>query len=643
MFRLFKKHKEKVKKYLLVFFLAIVSLGMILVFTPLGGGDVEQNQADVLASVGNVRITTQDLLNSIDSRMRNSSLGQDPHLVPLVAGPMLDNMVLQQAMTLQAKNMGLEVSNQELRATLEKIPWLYPNGRFIGMTAYPNVVDQQTGMSTAAFESEVRQNLLMQKIRAVVSDGVEVTPAEVHAAFEHQDLKAKIRYVIFDPSKFLKTVPVTDQNLQDFFKKNSSHYEQKEERQVRYVLITPDDVRAQVKISNDELKQNYTAHLADYRVPDRAKVAHILFKTDGKTPAEVRALEKTAQEVLAKIKAGADFGQMAKKYSEDTSASNGGVIGWIVHGQTVKEFEDVAFAMTPGQVSGLVHTSYGIHIIKVLDKQTAHLETFDEVKDSIRSTLMAQKLAQTMQDYSDKLDQQLKAHPDQFASLAQQAGLNVKQTPLFQYNQTIPDFGSNDAFQNLTFELKQNEVGQPISVPKGMAIIQVTNIVPAHIPDLKDVRALVEEDYRAKESKVLAHQKAEAFAAQVKKEDFAKIARTGGYELQESNDFTQRDSVPGLGPGQSLPEAFTLAPGQSSNVLSVEGNDVVLQVVSYTPPDESTFASQQEQIREQLLSQKRSLVFELYGQNLKQQLMRSGKVKINAAGLKTFLASYESR
>jgi len=643
MFRLFKKHKEKVKKYLLVFFLAIVSLGMILVFTPLGGGDVEQNQADVLASVGNVRITTQDLLNSIDSRMRNSSLGQDPHLVPLVAGPMLDNMVLQQAMTLQAKNMGLEVSNQELRATLEKIPWLYPNGRFIGMTAYPNVVDQQTGMSTAAFESEVRQNLLMQKIRAVVSDGVEVTPAEVHAAFEHQDLKAKIRYVIFDPSKFLKTVPVTDQNLQDFFKKNSSHYEQKEERQVRYVLITPDDVRAQVKISNDELKQNYTAHLADYRVPDRAKVAHILFKTDGKTPAEVRALEKTAQEVLAKIKAGADFGQMAKKYSEDTSASNGGVIGWIVHGQTVKEFEDVAFAMTPGQVSGLVHTSYGIHIIKVLDKQTAHLETFDEVKDSIRSTLMAQKLAQTMQDYSDKLDQQLKAHPDQFASLAQQAGLNVKQTPLFQYNQTIPDFGSNDAFQNLTFELKQNEVGQPISVPKGMAIIQVTNIVPAHIPDLKDVRALVEEDYSAKESKVLAHQKAEAFAAQVKKEDFAKIARTGGYELQESNDFTQRDSVPGLGPGQSLPEAFTLAPGQSSNVLSVEGNDVVLQVVSYTPPDESTFASQQEQIREQLLSQKRSLVFELYGQNLKQQLMRSGKVKINAAGLKTFLASYESR
>ena len=644
MFRLFKKHREKVKKYLLVFFLSIVSLGMVMVFTPLGGGDMNQDQSNVLASVGNVRITTQDLMHSIDNRMRNSSLGNDPHLVPLIAGRMLDNMVIQQALTLQAKKMGLEVSNQELRATLEKIPWLYPDGHFVGMRAYPNVVDQQTGMSTAEFESQVRESLLIQKIRAVVSDGVEVTPAEVHKAFERQNLKAKIRYVVFDPSKFLKAVPVTQQDLESYFEKHSTRYEQKEQRQVRYVLITPDDVRSQVNISDDELKQYYTAHLADYRVPNRVKVAHILFKTTGKTPAQDAALEKTAQEVLAKIKAGADFGQMAKKYSEDSaSAANGGVIGWIERGQTVKAFEDVAFALNPGQVSGLVNTSYGIHIIKVLDKQTAHLKTFDEVKDSIRSTLMAQKLAQTEQSYADKLDSEFKAHPGQFASLAQKAGLKVNETPLFQYNQTIPDFGSNDAFQNLTFELRQNEVGQPITVPKGTAIIQVIKIVPTHIPKLDDVRAMVEEDYRAQQSKVLAHEKAEAFAAQVKQGDFDKIARADGYKPQESTDFTRQDSVPNLGPGESLSAAFTLAPGQSSKVLSVEGDDVVLQVVSHTPPDESLFASQQEQIREQLLSEKRNLVFELYTQNLKQQLMRSGKLKINSAGLKTFLASYETR
>jgi peptidyl-prolyl cis-trans isomerase D len=643
MFRLFKKHREKVKKYLLVFFLSIVSLGMIMVFTPLGGGDINQGPSNVLASVGGTRITTEDLRQTIDNRLRNSSLGSDPKIIPAIAGTVLDDMVLRQAMAMEARNMGLEVSDKELQSALEKIPWLYPKGQFVGMAAYQNFVSQQMGLTTQEFEDEIRQSLLLQKIQAVVSDGVEVTPAEVHEAFDQHFMKAKIQYVVFDPSKFLKAVPVTDQDLQNYFKEHSARYEQKEQRQAQYVLITPDEVRSNISITDAELKQYYTDHLADYRVPDRAKVAHILFKTTGKTPAEIKKLEKTAEEVLAKIKAGANFAEMAKKYSDDTSASNGGNIGWIVHGQTVKEFEDTAFSMKPGEVSGLVHTSYGIHIIKILDKQTAHLQSFNDVKDSIRSILMKRQMAAAQQAYADKLDIEFKANPKQFESIAKQAGLEVKQTPLFQYGQTVPDFGSNDAFQNLSFELKQGEVGQPITVPKGTAIIQVTKIVPAHLPKLDDVRAMVEEDYRAAQSKILAHQKATAFAARAQKGDFAGLARTDHYDLQESNDFTQQDSVPNLGPAQTVQEAFTLAPGKTSRVLSVEGNDVVIHVVSHTPPDESNFASQKGQIREQLLTQKRSLAFEIFRQNLKRQMTRSGKLKMNQAALKTFLASYENR
>ncbi|MGA8183652.1 MAG: peptidyl-prolyl cis-trans isomerase [Terriglobia bacterium] len=643
MFRLFKKHREKVKKYLLVFFLGIVSLSMVIMFTPLGGGNTAQGSADVLASVGGTTITMQDLRQTIDNRLRNSSMGSDPHIIPAIAGTMLDEMVLRQAMTMQAKKMGLEVSSQELLAALEKMPWLYPNGKFVGMTQYQNFVSQQMGISTQEFEDQIRQSLLLQKIQAVVSDGVSVTPAEVHEAYDQHYMAAKIQYVVFDPSKFLKAVPVTDKDLQDYFKKNASHYEQKEQRQVRYVLITPDDVRANVTVTDPEMKQYYTSHLSDYRVPDRVKVAHILFKTTGKSPEQVKQLEKTAADVLAKIKAGANFADMAKKYSEDTSASNGGDIGWIIHGQTVKEFEDTAFNMQPGTVSGLVHTTYGIHIIKVMDKQTAHLESFNSVQDSIHDTLMKQKMEAARQAYADKLDNKLKANPKQFDSIAQQAGLEVKQTPLFQYNQTVPDFGSNDAFQNLSFELRLNEVGQAITVPKGTAIIQVTQIVPAHVPKLDPVRPMVEEDYRAAQSKVIADQKAKAFAAQAEKGDFAKLAKAGGYNLQESKDFTQQDTVPNLGPGSGVPEAFTLQPGQTSGVITVEGNSVVIHVLAHTPPDQSNFASQEAQIREQLLTQKRSLAYEIYRQNLKKELIASGKLKMNEQGMKTFLASYESQ
>ncbi|HEX5412076.1 MAG TPA: peptidyl-prolyl cis-trans isomerase [Terriglobia bacterium] len=644
MFRLFQKHRERVKKYLLVFFLTIVSLGMILVFTPLGGGDIQQGgSSDVLANVGGTKITMQDLRDRIDTRLRNSSLGSNPQLVPVVAGTMLDQMILNQAMAMQARKMGLEVSDQELSASLQQLPWLYPNGKFIGMEQYQTFISQQMGISTQEFEDQIRQSLLIQKIQAVVSDGVAVTPAEVREAYDQRYMKAKIQYVVFDPSKFLKAVPVTDKDVQDYFQKNAARYQLKEQRQAQYVLVTPDDVRANVNVSDAEMKQYYTSHLEDYRVPDRVKVSHILFKTTGKSSEQIKQLEKTAADVLAKIKAGANFAEMAKKYSEDTSASNGGDIGWITHGQTVKEFEDTAFNMQPGQVSGLVHTTYGIHIIKVFDKQTAHLQSFNDVKDAIHDTLMKQKMAAALESYADQLETKLKANPKQFASIAKQAGLEVKQTPLYQYNQTVPDFGSNDAFQNLSFQLRQNEVGQPITVPKGTAIIQVTQIVPAHTPKLDDVRGRVEEDYRAAQSQTLAHQKAQAFAEAGKNGDFAKLAKAGGYNVQESKDFTQQDTVPNLGPGQGVPEAFTLQPGQTSGVLTVEGNDVVIHVLTHTPPDKSGLAAQQADIREQLLTQKRALAYEIYRQNLKKELIASGQLKMNEQGMKTFLASYSTQ
>lgn len=643
MFRLFKKHRATLYKWILAFFLGIVSLGMIMVFTPLGGGDMSQGPSNVLASIGGNRITMDDLRQAIDSEMRSVSPEGNPQVTPAIASTILDDMVLRQAMAMEAKKMGLEVSSREVRATLEQLPWLYPKGQFIGMAAYKNIVNQQMGMTTQEFEDQIRQRLLLQKIQAVVSDGVEVSPAQVHDAYEQTYMKAKIQYVVFDPGKLLKAVPVTDKVLESYFKEHSQRYEQKEQRQVQYVLITPDDIRANVTVTDAEMKQYYTDHLSDYRVPDRVKVQHILFKTTGKSPAEVKALEKKAKEVLAQIKAGASFSAMAKKYSDDSSAQNGGNIGWITHGQTVKNFEDTAFSLKPGTVSGLVHTSYGIHIIKVLDKQTAHLESFNDVKDSIHSILMKRKMASARQAYAEKLDSEFKANPKDFASIAKQAGLEVKQTPLFHYNQTVPDFGSNDAFQNLSFELRKGEAGQPITVPKGTAIIQVTNIVPTHVPKLQDVRAMVEEDYRAAQSKVLAHQKATAFAERAKKGNFAALARSEHYDLQESKDFTQQDTVPNLGPGQSIPEAFTLQPGQTSGLIPVEGNDVVINVVSHTPPDESNFAAKKDQIRQQLLMQKRSLAYQIFGQSLKKELMRSGKLKMNPATMKTFLASYQTQ
>ena len=643
MYRFFRRNREAVKKYLLIFFLSIVSIGMVITLAPIPTGDTRRVETNVLASLGGSEITTSDLQRTIQTRFRNSPQMNDSKIISRMAGSLLDDMVLQRALQNQAKRMGIEVSDAELGQSLQTIPWLTQNGTFIGMDRYQDVIYQQTGLSVLEFEAELRDKLMQDKIRGVLTDGVEVPPQEVLEEFHHRNAKAKIQYVVFDPAQFTKAVQVSPEALEAYFNKTTFRYKLPEQRKVRYALIDPDHVKAQVKVADEEARQYYTQHLSDYRIPDRVKVAHILFKTAGKPAAEVAAIEKKARDVLNQIKGGADFGELAKKYSEDTTASKGGELDWVVRGQTVKEFEDTAFSMKPGQVSDLVKTVYGIHILKLEDKQMAHLQSFAEVKGSILAEMEKQRVADAQEKLADTLVGRLRLKPDAFEEVVRSAGLEPQMSPLFRYGQPVADLGSGEAFENLAFQLHKDEVGIPISVPKGQAIIQLADIVPEHVPTLEEVRARVEGDYRIQQSRVLAQEKAKQFAAKAKTGDFAKIAKADGQTVKESNDFTQQDSVEGVGSGSQLSSAFTLPEGQTSDVVSIGTRSVVFRVLSHTPANEADFAAQRDQITEELLEQKRSLAFELYCQNLKLQLQRSGELKMNPAALKQFIALYENK
>ena len=220
MYRFFRRNREAVKKYLLIFFLSIVSIGMVITLAPIPTGDTSRAESNVLASIDGSNITTADLQRTIQSRFRNSPQTNESKMIPAVAGSMLDEMVLQRALISQAKKMGIEVSDQELGQTLQSIPWLSQNGSFIGMDRYQDVIYQQTGMSVPEFEAELRNRLLQDKIRGVVTDGVEVSPQEVLQEFQHRNAKAKIEYVLFDPSQFIKAVQVSPEALEAFFKKD---------------------------------------------------------------------------------------------------------------------------------------------------------------------------------------------------------------------------------------------------------------------------------------------------------------------------------------------------------------------------------------------------------------------------------------
>lgn len=641
MIRFFGPNRKKWVKWFLLAVLILLSLGMVLTLSPIAGGGGDSDTSNALATIYKTQITPQQVQQVINKDLQNA--GNDPGAAARLAQAALDQMVMQQALVVQANQMGLEVSNQELVAALHQIPYLYQNGQFIGMQEYQTLIQEETGMTVPQFEDQLRQNVLMQKLREAVTDEIQVTPAEVHEAFLEQNEKARINYVVFQPSQFFSAVNVTPKALKDYFLVHQMTYKLPEQRQVEYILIPPDAVRAGVQVTDADMENYYTQHELDYRVPDRVKVSHILLKTTGENAQQQQQTLQLAEKVLAEVKAGGNFADLAKKYSQDPgSAAKGGELGWIQRGQTVQAFENAAFSMQPGQISNLVKTEYGYHIIKVEAKQTAHLQSFDEVKAPIQAILEKQALQDAQNALSAKIQSELKANPQNFTAVAKQPGFISGETPLFSYDQPVPDLGNNAAFENLAFELPVNTPGQPIQVPKGTAIIMVTKIVPEHLPALSEVQARVEQDYRAQQSKMLAAEKAKQFASQANSNNFAKLGQSNGYKLQLSGDFTQSQQVTDAIPGTAVAAAFSMKAGEVSSAIPIGSTYVVFQVASHTRANEADFAAQQATISTQLLQQKRDLAFQIYQNNLKQLLIRSGKLKINAQAMKSFLSAYQT-
>ena len=276
----------------------------------------------------------------------------------------------------EAKRLGITVSDQERADRIKQyVPGAFVNGTFVGMDRYSAEVQARFQLTVPVFEELIRQGLLEEKFRKRVTDGISVGPSELQDEFRYKNEKIKLNYAVIKPEELAAKITPTDAEIKAEYEKNKSRYQVPEKRVVRYGLLDTTQMRRNIQISDDQLKVQYQNNIQQYQVPNRVHAEHILFMTVGKTDAEVDEIKKNAEDVLKQARKGAKFEDLAKKYSEDPgSKDKGGDLGWITQGQTVPEFEKTAFGLDKGQISDLVKTQYGFHIIKVVDKETARTQ-----------------------------------------------------------------------------------------------------------------------------------------------------------------------------------------------------------------------------------------------------------------------------
>jgi peptidyl-prolyl cis-trans isomerase D len=415
-----------------------------------------------------------------------------------------------------------------------------------------------------------------------------------------------------------------------------------EKRQVKYVVIDNAKLLAQTQVTPQELQDYYDQHQDQYRVPEQVNVSHILIKTplpgpDGKVdPKAVEAARAKAEEVLKQVKAGGNFAELAKKYSEDPgSAKNGGSLGWIERGRTVPEFEKAAFSLPKGQTSDLVQSSYGFHIIHVNDKQEAHVKSLQEVKAQIEPLIKQQKAAQAAQQEAQQILDA--ARNSSLEKAASSKGLQVITTDFVDRNSLLPGIGSDPQFMTAVFSQDNNAPPEEAQIHQGYAVYQVTAIKPPSTPTFEEARSKVEQEFKNERAAQLLTQKTQELADRAKADhDLKKAAKELGAEYKTS-DFVLPDAqVPDIGSmtgGASV--AFMLKPGEISGPIDAGSVGAVLTVIDRQAPSEQDYAAKKDQIRDQLMQQKQSEVFELFVSSLRDSMQKSGKIKVNEKELAT--------
>lgn len=642
MIRLFQQD-NRATKIIFGVIIAAAIITMVITLVPGIFNDDTGNNPAVFATVrspsiwtritgGSTSITMSDVENDARRQL------QQQHL-PDYALPFLLNRVGQQqveraVLLREADRLGLEVSDSDLRRELQTGPlsqYLFPNGQFIGEDRYISFVEQFFGLSLLQFEQEVKKDLELQRLQAVVTGGATISDAAVRAEYMQQGEKIKFDYAVISADDIKKSINPSDAELETFFKQNATRYASAVPETRKLTLFAFDDASlpgGKPQITDAEIQAYYKAHTSDYTVPEQVKTRHILISAPKNADAKTDAAAKAkAEDVLKQLQGGAKFADLAKKYSDDPgSKDQGGELPMMPTSNLDPSYAKAAMALNPGQTSGLVRSQFGYHIIQTEAKDAAHTKPLSEVHDIIAAQLESQKAAGAAQNYASALVAQ--ARKDGLEKTAQAHNLHVITTDFLGRDGVIPSLPDSTAVMTAAFSAPKSGAPQSVSTGEGYAIFQVVDVHPAHAPEFAAWKSHVLDDYREQKTPELLN------AQLIKLADRAKVLNDlhkAAAEMKvpvKTSDLVGRDSqVPDIGSMSGAASVlFSLQKGAISGPINEGPNGSVAQVVEKQEPTPEDIAKNLPATKQHLIEQQRNEIFAVFAGSLMQRYQQAGAI-----------------
>jgi peptidyl-prolyl cis-trans isomerase D len=646
MIRFLQQKDSRIVKAFFVVIIALASVSMVVYLIPgltgQGGGS-----ADTYAVVyphwysrflaGGLEISQTKVEQMARKQLQQQRYPDNPMILGLFEQRIGQQLVQKQILLAEAEKLGIHATQDDVIQYLhtgQAGQVLFPDGKFIGTDMYTRLIADRFDMSVTEFEDDVRSDIAVRRLQALITGGVTVGDQEVRDAYRKSNLKVKFDYAVISSDDVRKSINPSDGDLESFFKKNSARYASAvpEERKITYFAFTPNELPGGVpQPTNQEIQQYFNAHQSEYTVPDQARARHILIKlapnADPKADAEAKA---KAEGILKQIQAGGNFEELAKKNSDDPgSKDKGGELGFARRGTMVPEFDAAIFNQKIGDTK-IVKSQFGYHIVQVEERQTAHAQSINELLPTIQATLIRQKVAGAEENYAHTLTAE--AIKNGLEKTAAAHHLELTTTPSINSQGVIAVLPDGSQVIAKAFQAKLGDPAQFAPTGEGYAIFQVTATTPAHAPAFADWKSHVLDDYRDEQLPNLMAQKNKELADKAHSEnDLAKAAKEVGATVKTSDLVGPSGQVPDLGQvGQVAPQLLEMNPGAISGAINAGRTGVVAKLLDKQEPTADEIAKNFDQTRDQMLEQKRQEAFSVFMGNIMSDYKKNKRIRMNA-------------
>lgn len=626
---------SQVAKYFLWF---IIFAFVATIFYSWGAGGEIGRGNKTIATVNGMEIKTNEFeraYNNIINFYRDQFRGQFSEQLAeklKLKENALDALIQNRLVLMEAERMNLLISDQELADSISKRPEFLRDNQFSN-SLYQNFL-RFSRISARDYEESQRKTLLHEKLEGVIKASTQISETEIQEAYKKENEKIKFKYIGFSKDFFKPAGRPSDEEIQKYFDSNKSQFEIPEQIQVQYVKLTPRMVEDTVNIYEEDIKDYYDSNKGKFFIKKQYKASHILIKNDDPLPfgedlSEEQkekllneADEKTkikADEILKQIKEGADFAEMAKKYSADTaSGSNGGSLGQFSQGLMIPEFEAALDKLKAGELGGPVKTMFGFHIILLEEVKEEHVKPQTEVQEEIKQILKEDKAQKRIRRIAKKIRKAAGASND-----LTKAALEYKaETQTTEYMSrkihNVPEIGNVPEFFNTAFALAGEQLSEPVNTPEASYLLKVIARKDPYIPELNEVLSQATQAVAEQKNKTHTDSQFKALGERLKNEkNLEQLAKTLDMTVEETPFINRSDSIPGIGNIQSIKDAvFPLNPGETTTGAS-RGVFYLIQMLEREAaalPD----ADQSRKIYTRLKNEKARVIFQEWMDNVKE-------------------------